>query len=297
MNAEELIAESGILDDKTNQEAPNADGVQQPEKKEEAQAPVNTETQPEEENFTKSEQEAYDAGWRPEAEYQGKGTWRDAETFLEISTLNNKVHDLNARDKKRNDDIDRRFEQQDARHNLQMDALKKDYQTKVDAAVEEGDVAGVKAHQAQIDEINKQQAQMVAAPAAPIDPELDYWVLKNPWLNDVKNQQKRFVAESWLTEIEDKNPHMSKKEQLNILDARLGAAYNETQPTPNQNPNRTAPSTNESGRRAAKNNSKRELAMSDLNHDEKEAWRTLGNPIYKGNQKDFLAAVKRDRAK
>ncbi len=295
MTEEELIAESGVTDDQTKGEAndlPNPDSVQQSEKTKEAQAPIEA---PEAESLTKSEQDAYDAGWRPESEYDGKGKWRDAETFLEIHTLNSKVHDLNARDKKRNDDVDRKLEQQNAMHKFQLDALKKDRQEKVNSAVEEGDIDSYKTHQAELDELNRQQAQMTAAPAAPDDPDLNHWVLQNPWLNDKANEQKRFVAEAWLTEIETENPHMSKKQQLNILDHRLGGAYNKTQAPPPQNPNRTAPSTNESGRKAGKSNSKRELTMSDLTHNEKEEWRILGNPIFNGNQKDFLEAVKNSR--
>lgn len=244
-------------------------------------------------NLNKTEQEAYNLGWRPESEYEGKTPWRDASTFLEVHKLNSKIHELNARDKKRNDEIEKRLNEV---YKFQIENIKRDAEKqkqKIDAAVEEGDVSAFKAYQAELDELNKKQATMATydKPTVEADPDIQSWISQNPWITT--DTSKASVADTIFADITNKNPQSSTKEHLAMLDDKLSAIYNET---PRQNLNRIAPSTNES-RTSVSRPTKRELTMSDLTHEEQEAWRILGNKIFKGNQKDFLNSVKNSRQK
>jgi len=240
--------------------------------------------------LTPTQQEAYDMGWRPKEEFNGDpDNWSSASAFMRYQKLTKKIE-------QQKNDFDKRINENNelnkGLYNNQIDSLKKQLEEKRDEAVEEGDIDAYKKKQKQIDELTEQQhkASNTNQPseATVLDDDIQEWLLSNPWMRDASKKSED--ASDLFDRIRAHNPYKTTKENLAILDDELKIMAVGKK----INPNRMSPSSLESGgsRPPAKN---RELTMSELSEGEKNAWREFGKTIHSGNEKSFLASVKKVR--
>lgn len=296
MNEQQLIdSAQPSKKEESNSEEKN-DGVSNPEDSAQEAQEANqqaTETK----SLNESEQKAYDLGWRSKEEYEGNPeNWTPAGVFLKYQTLQSTVNDLKASNQSLKTDFEQRLERNNKLHEFNVDNMKKQLEAKRLVAVEEGDIEGFQTNQKQLDDLNQQYQQIQPAQTVQptVEPDIQSWIDRNPWIvNTSPNYDvgKSQVADGLLKQIENQNPHMDRANQLNLLDGQLGKLYNAT---PQGNPKRIAPNNMEIGKRSGVNR-KRDLSMSDLTFDEKDAWQKLGKPIFKDNEKLFLKSVQDQR--
>lgn len=237
--AEALGAAIKQMPDEPKQETKDVD-TSEPEEKEEAQT--------EAPQLSKTQQEAFDSGWRPKADFEGdEENWVPAGTFLRLNTLQKELSDskshfqqeLNKRDK----DTESRLKVNNETHKQHLEFMRKQLEQKRDAAVEEGDVDAFKANQQQIDELAKQEHSIPpeqVQPQNPVAPEMQTWIDKNPWLNTDK-PKAHFADAEYMGYIE-KYPSATTTQALAHVDQKLAQHFPDLQPI---NPNRDKPSAGE----------------------------------------------------
>lgn len=137
---------------------------------------------------TEVEVQAREFGWKPkeefDAEEKNKGKkWRDAETFMELKPLYDKIDTSHQRVRT----LERGLKAL-AEHNAKIEKASyekalKELQAQKKAAVEENDVVRVEELRDQIEEIRTAQQQVKAPEVVPPEPpqELVEWKGKNPW--------------------------------------------------------------------------------------------------------------------
>lgn len=236
------------------------------------------------------QKEAYEMGWRPKEQFKGDPeNWTSAKAYIQYQKLNRKVAQQKIdfdKQLKENNEFNRNL------YKSQIEILKKQLEQKRDLAVEEGDLDGFKENQKQLDDIVQQEKQY-SQPKQPDrlnDPAIDDWINRNPWI--AQDTPKSRAADAMLEAIKFEHPELDIKNQLEMLDERLGLAPKK----PALNPRRSAPSLSEQGTRRVGSKSNRDLTMSDLTQEERDAWRLMGKSIYGGDEKKFLKSVKNSRA-
>ena len=237
--------------------------------------------------LNETEQTAFDQGWRPEEEFEGKeGNWKTAKEYIKDGEFISKITELNRKIDAQKNEFDERLDNtnklNEARRKSEIADLKKTQREAVNNADEDAyDDAQTK--------IEKLEEQPEVKPAAQgKDPAIAEWESKNAWIND-PNDEKAAIAQGIWNNYANQNPTCTAKQALDHVDSRLGKLY------PTGNPRRDQPDANETPTRKPRQNSK-ELTMSDLTQDEQTEWSMYGSVMFK-DQKAFLKAVKDTRKK
>lgn len=237
--------------------------------------------------LTATEQTAYDQGWRPEEDFEGKeGNWKTAKEYINHGEFIGQINDLKRQVNAQKTDFDERLDNtnklNEARRKSEINDLKKAQRE----AVEMGDTDAYDKSQDKIDNLEKQPE---AAPATPgKDPAIAAWEAKNAWIDD-PTDEKASIAQGIFSNYSNKNPNCTAQQALDHVDARLGKLY------PTNNPRRDQPDANETPTRKSRQKG-RELSMNDLTQDEQSEWNKYGSMMFK-DQKSFLKAVADTRKK
>tara|TARA_R110000751_G_scaffold304039_1_gene419197 strand:+ start:205 stop:1011 length:807 start_codon:yes stop_codon:yes gene_type:complete len=238
--------------------------------------------------LNETEQTAYDQGWRPEEDFEGKeGNWKTAKEYIKDGEFIGKINDLNRRMDAQENDFNQRNENNnklhEARRKSDIEDLKKAQREAVNSADEElYDKA-----QAKLDSLEAEANK--TSPGK--DPAITAWEAKNAWIND-PNDEKAAIAQGIWNNYANQNPNSTAQQALEHVDARLGKLY------PVNNPRRDQPDSNETPVRKPRQNNK-DLTMNDLSPKEQSEWAQLGPTgagIFK-DQKSFFKAVKDTRVK
>jgi hypothetical protein len=238
--------------------------------------------------LNETEQTAYDQGWRPEEEFEGKeGNWKTAKEYIKDGEFIGKINDLNRRMDAQKSEFDERLENtnklNEKRRAEEVAELKRSQREAVNNADEElYDKA-----QAKLDSLEADKANETAS-APGKDPAITAWEAKNAWIND-PNDEKAAIAQGIWNNYANQNPNCTAQQALEHVDARLGKLY------PVNNPRRDQPDSNETPVRKPRQNNK-DLTMNDLTPAEQNEWNQFGSSIFK-DQKSFLKAVKDTRVK
>lgn len=178
------------------------------------------------------EERARSKGWKPLSEYdKDPADWVDAPEFVGRQKLYDKIHDLSRHSRKLEKDLEvisKHFT--DVEEKAYKRALA-DLQAKQSAAVEEQDVAVVKATTEEIVKLQAEHAaKAAAAPAqqAGESPEFVQWKNDNTWFdNDIEMRED---AISLGIGIAMKNPNKSQTEVLQLVSDKIKKAYPEKFP-------------------------------------------------------------------
>jgi hypothetical protein len=240
--------------------------------------------------LSETEQTAFDQGWRPEEEFEGKeGNWKTAKEYIKDGEFIGKINDLNRKIDAQKSEFDERLENtnklNEARRKTEIADLKKAQREAVNNADED-------AYDDAQSKIEKLEEQPEVKPEAQRkDPAIAEWESKNAWIND-PNDEKAAIAQGIWNNYANQNPNCTAQQALEHVDARLGKLY------PVNNPRRGQPDANETPTRKPRQNNK-DLTMNDLSPKEQSEWAQLGPTgagIFK-DQKSFFKAVKDTRAK
>ena len=123
--------------------------------------------------LTATEQTAYDQGWRPEEDFEGKeGNWKTAKEYINHGEFIGQINDLKRQVNAQKTDFDERLDNtnklNEARRKSEINDLKKAQRE----AVEMGDTDAYDKSQDKIDNLEKQPE---AAPATPGNKHLTTW--------------------------------------------------------------------------------------------------------------------------
>ncbi len=169
-------------------------------------------------------------------------------------------------------------------HKLQLDSRIKELESKRMDAVEMADTDAYKQAQGEIDELQKQQAQ-IQQQEQPLVSDTDQaiereWESKNEWLkgSDPKAVYARDVAQ--------KSLHLTGQAFVDAIEAQVAAAF------PPQNANRQRPSMTDRGSPRSTKNGK--PTMSSLNQEEKKMWGAMSGNKHMTEAK-FLKLVENSR--
>ena len=237
--------------------------------------------------LNETEQSAYDQGWRPENEFEGKeGNWKTAKEYINHGEFIGQINELKREVKAQKSDFDERLENtnklNEARRKSELADLKKTQREAVNNADEDAyDNA-----QAKIEQLEEQTEVKPAAQGK--DPAIVEWESKNAWINN-PNDEKASIAQGIWNNYSNQNPNCTAQQALDHVDSRLEKLY------PTGNPRREQPDTNETPTRKPRQKG-RELTMGDLTQDEQAEWNMYGSVMFK-DQKSFLKAVTDTRKK
>ena len=190
--------------------------------------------------LNETEQTAYDQGWRPEEEFEGKdGNWKTAKEYIKDGEFIGKINDLNRRMDAQKSEFDERLENTN----------------KLNEKRRAEEVAELKRSQREADKEN----ETAVSPGK--DSAITAWEAKNAWIND-PNDEKAAIAQGIWNNYANQNPNCTAQQALEHVDARLGKLY------PINNPRRDQPDSNETPVRKPRQNNK-DLTMNDLTPAEK----------------------------
>lgn len=243
-----------------------------------------------EQEFSASEQKAYDQGWRPQEEFEGdEDNWKTAKEYNRDGEWLDKLKTERQRTDQMQRDFDDRLEASNqlhqARHKQELDSLKAKQREAVDLA----DTAAYDTATRQIDELKDQELPTKAPQQKQQDPEITAWVDQNPWIND-PNDDRTIMAQGALNQFQQSNPDGSISDAIKFVEERVNRLGK-----PSGNPRRDQPNANENTRKPQQRRS-RELTMGDLTPGEQSEWDKFGRTIFK-TEKAFLKAVKDARVK
>lgn len=240
-----------------------------------------------------TEQKAYDQGWRPQEDFSGpEENWKTAKEYVKDGEWLKQIKDLNQKFDTQKQEFDTRLENTNKlnaeRTKAEITKLKKQQREAVDNAdTDSFDIA-----QADIDALEAESVDVVkpkVEESQPSDPTVAAWEVKNPWINDVKDERTSVAQALWGT-FQQQNPTATIEQALAHVDSKIGILY----PQNNNNLRREQPNSTETPRRLAARRNK-DLTMGDLTNDEKQEYQMYGQSMF--TEKEFLIAVKDARAK
>ena len=140
-------------------------------------------------------------GWKSEEEFEGSGKWIPAEEFVQKGEEALPLLRADIRKMQQN------FELQNKTHKMEMDAqrkrLEREFQTKVDAAVEEGDLQAYRKLQEEKDDLQPTNGQ---------DPSVGQFIVDNPWYG--KDRAMTASAEAFSSDVADQFPDLTPEQNL-----------------------------------------------------------------------------------
>jgi hypothetical protein len=262
----------------------NTEDEQNLDNKEQGQGEDNQNQAPQ---LNETEQTAYDQGWRPEEDFEGKeGNWKTAKEYIKDGEFIGKINDLNRRMDAQKSEFDERLENTNKLNEKRRAEEVAELKRLQREAVDDRDTDAYDNAQTKIENLEKERDSTPAQQAK--DPAITAWEAKNAWIND-PNDEKAAIAQGIWNNYANQNPNCTAQQALEHVDARLGKLY------PINNPRRDQPDSNETPVRKARQNNK-DLTMNDLTPAEQNEWNQFGSSIFK-DQKSFLKAVKDTRVK
>lgn len=230
------------------------------------------------------EQEAREQGWKSKEEYEAEGKdvekWTEAKEFVRYGKLQKSTNDRIAKIER---DNEYNIRQLNSFHEAQRNQAIAELEAVQKKAVKYADEEAYESASNQIKQIqnnNQQQPQ--------VDPLIQDWEARNPWIRD-NNDPKKQDADTIYLGYLAKNPNATAAEVLDHVDKKLAKLY------PSGNPMRDVPTNTEQGRRASKPTGMG-LSMNDLTADEAKAWKDYGQMMFK-TEKEFLKVVSNGRKK
>lgn len=174
---------------------------------------------------------AREQGWRPKDEFTGDpSTFRDAKEFVERGELLNKIHELNRKEKEREEIVRQLFDRQ----NLLMKELLTEKEQKLKSAqtqaAELGDVESVSKITEDLIKVRSEQQQHVQVPHNQNQepPEItEFKVRHHSWFNQEGTDNKAMTAFATALDVDlqTKNPHMPLKDRLRIVEEKVKASF------------------------------------------------------------------------
>lgn len=229
------------------------------------------------------EQRAWDQGWRPEDQFEGKpDNWKTADSYILYGEMQEQIRGVKAeswrKDAEHQADIVRLNQLHDARQKAAIDSLKAQQRQ----AVEEADTAEFDRLQGQIDSHQTvDQAEVVPAK----DPVIQAWEDKNQWINDPNDEKAQQAQAFW--SVAAAKSGATAQSALDYVDTQLAKLYPSETPT---NPRREMPTMTEQSARPSGRRRSKELTMDDLTASERSEWEKFGSMMF-ANEKDFLKTV------
>ena len=237
--------------------------------------------------FNETEQAAYDQGWRPEEEFEGKeGNWKTAKEYVKDGEFISKITELNRKIDAQKNEFDERLENTNKLNEARRKAEIEELKARRREAVNNADEEEYDKAQAKIDKLEEVADVTPSTPRK--DPAIIEWENKNAWINDPSDERTAIAQGIW-NNYSSQNPNATAAEALAHVDSRINKLY------PASNPRREQPDANETPTRKPRQKG-RELSMSDLTQDEQAEWDKYGSMMFK-DQKAFLKAVTDTRKK
>jgi len=165
---------------------------------EETETEVIEETEVEEVDI---DQRARQLGWKSEEEFEGAGKWIPAEEFIQKGEEALPLLRADMRKMQQN------FELQNKTHQMEMDAqakrLEREYQTKLEVAVEEGDLQKYRELQEEKDNLQPTNGK---------DPAIGQFIVDNPWYG--QDRAMTASAEAFSADVADQFPNLTPSQNL-----------------------------------------------------------------------------------
>ncbi len=259
----------------------------------------NAEAEPEPEiieeapKLTALQEEAQGMGHTSKEEWVESGKdperWKTAHEFVSFGHIKQQMD-------KQKLDFDARIDGVNKIHQAQLDSKIKELEAAKLTAVSEADTEGYNSAQQQIDDLN-QPAEKPAVDSGR-DPEIVQWEADNAWIDD--NTQtvslqgveiaKSTIANDLFSKFNISNPNASTTQALAYIDKEMAKIT-----APPANPRRDTVSATERGVPAVKG--AKTLNWGDLDKDELQTWRDIGEVLFGNDKKAFLQSVKDTRVK
>jgi hypothetical protein len=233
-------------------------------------------------DLSPAEQKAWDDGWRPEDEFEGKPeNWKTAEAYNLYGEFQVDVRAAKAETRRVQQEADERFANLNKYHEGKRKAEIADLRAQQRQAVEEADTA-------RFDQLEKQieNTAAVETTTPQVDPTIADWNTANPWIND--GSDKAQDAQGWYQRA-SVQPGATAQSVLAYVDKRIAEVYPEQQ-TPT-NPRREMPSMAEQSHQPRqRQRAGKELTMNDLTAQESKEYEQFGKEMFK-DEKQFLKSV------
>ena len=157
----------------------------------------NTETETE----VDIDQRARQLGWKSEEEFEGAGKWIPAEEFIQKGEEVLPILRADMRKMQQN------FELQNKTHQMEMNAQKKrmerEFQAKLETAVEEGDLQAYRKLQEEKDDLQPTNGK---------DPAVGQFIVDNPWYG--QDRAMTASAEAFSSDVADQFPDLTPEQNL-----------------------------------------------------------------------------------
>jgi hypothetical protein len=277
---------------------------QQPENTDDDVIIVDNEEKSEETDTSKLndvEKEAYEMGWRPEAEFIRLGgnpnRWTRAFEFIRLHQIENKNKELQERLQKNEEESLARFESLNKFHKARNDFEIKEREAKVLEAVSNADTDEYSRLNKEIEELKNEgkafveqpaqrQAQTQAAPQLP--PVIAEWREKNSWIKDASDPRSISANAIWdnYVKVNGGDGKVTIEDCLKHTEAqlkKLGIIEGEK-----VNPMRTSASSVENSRSPAKKTGQTVISMATIPHEMRKMWDNTKNSGMWKNEKEFL---------
>jgi len=243
----------------------------------------------EELQLSDTEQKAFDQGWRPKDDFEGpEDNWKSAKEYVRDGKFLETIKGLQEQIDSQKTDFDQRLNNTNKLHEARRLKEISDLEDEMLNAVRTSDTDAYKDAKDKKTELEGEDSEETTT-AAPTDPDVAAWELKNPWIND-KADERTPVAQGIWNQFINKNPAASNAQALAHVDERMGKLY----AVNNDNPRRNQQNTNETPAKRGKRGSKA-LTMGDLTQSEKNDWAQFGQAMFK-TEAAYLKAVKDTRA-
>jgi hypothetical protein len=238
--------------------------------------------QDEQPDLSPAEQKAWDDGWRPEDQFDGKAeNWKTAGEYNLYGEMQTQVRDAKAETRRANSEMDSRIANLNKLHAAQQEATINDLRSQQRQAVEEADTAKFDQLQTQIENT------VVEAPVTPqIDQSIAEWNAKNQWIDDGSDKAQQAQA---FFNIGAAKPGATTQSALTYVDDQISKLYPEQQQQ--TNPRReSATMTEQSRQPRQRQRAGKELSMNDLTAQESREYELFGKSMFK-DEKQFLKSV------
>jgi len=226
--------------------------------------------------------EAREQGWKSKEEYEEEGRdvekWTDAKEFVRYGKLQKSTNERIAKIER---DNEYNIRQLNNFHEVQRNRAIEELEARQKQAVKYADEEAY-------DHASNQLKQLQNTQQPQVDPLIQDWENRNPWIRD-NNDPKKQDADTIYLGYMAKNPNATASEVLDHVDKKLAKLY------PSGNPMRDIPTQTETGRKASKPTGMG-LTMNDLTPDEHKAWKDYGQMMFK-TEKEFLKVVTNGRKK
>ena len=246
---------------------------QEPEQEEIQEAP----------ELSSFEQDQWDKGWRPEAEFAGEpDNWKTAKEYAMYGDFQDQLHSMKNDFRRKEGEFDNRITNLNVLHEKQQESTVAALRAQQRQAVEEADTERYDRLQSEID---GQHTVEIVQPTVAKDPLIAEWENKNTWIND-PNDERTKQANAFLT-IASSKPGATIQSSLKYVDEQLEKLHPSAVPV---NPRRENPTMTEQGGKPTPRKRSRDLTMNDLTQAEANEWQQFGSSMFK-SEKEFLKAV------